>query len=302
MRAPTLVVGAVVVVTVVILGIVGIGATAPSSGTHHATAQLSDVAEHTRARRAVVPERLPDLDQETPSELAVQTAIVDGRKSYRLGFRSAVRNIGVGPLIVEGARTNPEVPDMRVDQIIERTRGPKGVVPDVGRMRYTISPDHRHWHYLQFDRYEIRRSELRHAGSRDSIVTDRKTGFCLGDRYRATKHALPGAPREPVFTGRCGLENPELMNMREGISVGYGDDYSAFLEGQDLPLDGLPDGRYVLVHRVNANEHLRELSYANNAASVLIDLRWRDEKPYVSVLATCPDTDRCDSRSARRGN
>jgi hypothetical protein len=82
--------------------------------------------------------------------------------------------------------------------------------------------------------------------------------------------------------------------MREGISVGYGDDYSAFLEGQDLPLDALPDGRYVLVHRVNVSRGLRELSYSNDAASALLALRWVDGRPRVQVLASCPDTDRCD--------
>jgi hypothetical protein len=44
----------------------------------------------------------------------------------------------------------------------------------------------------------------------------------------------------------------------------------------------------------------RTVSYTNNAASVLMDIRRRDEKPYLRVLATCPDTDRCDSRCARR--
>ena len=81
--------------------------------------------------------------------------------------------------------------------------------------------------------------------------------------------------------------------MREGISVGYGDDYSAFLEGQDLPLDGLPDGRYVLVHRVNADRGLKELTYANNAASVLLDLRWQNGQPSLRVLARCRDTADC---------
>jgi hypothetical protein len=81
--------------------------------------------------------------------------------------------------------------------------------------------------------------------------------------------------------------------MREGISVGWGDDYKAFLEGQDLPLDGVPAGQYLLVHRVNADGHLRESSYANNAASVLFALAWRSGHPYLRVLAVCPDSDRC---------
>ena len=70
-------------------------------------------------------------------------------------------------------------------------------------------------------------------------------------RGRATARS-PAARAEPVFESRCGLEQTQLLGIREGISVGYGDDYAANLEGQYLPLTGLADGRYVLVHRVNA--------------------------------------------------
>jgi hypothetical protein len=243
---------------------------------------------------AVAGGRLPDLDQEAPSELAVRAGDGPGAPTHRLGFRSAVRNIGAGPLVVEGSRVDTGTGSMAVDQIIDRGEEPPEVIRDVGRMHYAVSPDHSHWHYLQFERYELQRSELRRAGSSDVIVSDRKTGFCLGDRYRATATPLPAAPTQPVYTGSCGRDRPDLLRMREGISVGYGDDYSAFLEGQDLPLDGLPDGRYVLVHRVNLDERLRERSLSNNAASVLFDLRWQAGQPHVRVLATCPDTDRCD--------
>ena len=54
---------------------------------------------HMTTIRTVAPrERLPDLDQEAPSELRISTGIVRGLLSYRLGFRSAVRDIGAGPL------------------------------------------------------------------------------------------------------------------------------------------------------------------------------------------------------------
>jgi hypothetical protein len=52
---------------------------------------------------------------------------------------------------------------------------------------------------------------------------------------------------------------------------------------------GLPTGRYVLVHRANPDRELRERSYANNAASVLIALSGR----WVHILARCPDSARC---------
>jgi hypothetical protein len=244
----------------------------------------------------VVADLLPDLDQEVPSELEVQVvAAPDGTPSHRIGFRSAVRNLGAGPLLVDATRPDTSVPTMTVDQLVERTWGAPRVVAHVGRMQYSISPDHSHWHYLQFERYELQQYELRRAGSADPIVADRKTGFCLGDRYRATATRLPAAPPEPVYTGSCGVGQPELLEMREGISVGYGDDYSAFLEGQDLPLDGLADGRYVLVHRVNVDRRLHELSYANNSSSVLLDVHWVNGAPEVQVVASCPDTDQCEA-------
>jgi hypothetical protein len=247
-------------------------------------------------QRAAAWERLPDLDQETPSQLEVHASDTAGTPTYLLGFRSAVSNVGAGPLIIDGRadRTcsqacgsqSPRV--MTADQIVDADGSPAKVISGVGQLRFVSSPDHDHWHLMGFDRYELRR-----VGSPKALVRDHKSGFCLGHRYPDTTRRLPAAPPEPVYTGRCGLGQSHLTHVREGISVGYGDDYAAYLEYQDLPLDGLPDGRYLLVHRVNVDRRIKELSYANNAASLLLDLRWRDGEPYVRVLAACPDSDDC---------
>jgi glucose/arabinose dehydrogenase len=238
-------------------------------------------------------DRLPDLDQEPPRQLALKVFPSTSGPSYHLGFRSAVRNVGVGPLIVDGTRSSSSASQMRVDQVIQRRGAPPRTVVGVGSMEYAVSHDHQHWHYLNFERYAMQKYELRSVADGHVVQTSRKSGFCLGDRYRVTTLAMPGASASPTFTGKCGLRQPGLLRMHVGISVGYGDAYAAFLEGQDLPLDGLPDGRYVLVHRVNTDHRLREISYANNAASVLLDLRWRGSKPDIQVLQTCPDTSRC---------
>jgi hypothetical protein len=231
-------------------------------------------------------EQLPDLDPAAPNQLLLQTAGGRKRRVYRLGFQSATGNVGHGPLIIDGHRPDTATRAMVVDQLIERGAPPE-VVPAVGTLRYVHSPDHDHWHLLRFMRYELRR-----VGSSRVRVRDRKSGFCLGDRYRLTSPSLPAGPK--VYTSRCGLHQTELLNMREGISVGYGDNYVAFLEGQSLPLTGLRSGRYVLVHRVNVTRRLREVSYDNNASSALLDLRWRRRVPVLRVLAYCPDTDRCE--------
>jgi glucose/arabinose dehydrogenase len=54
----------------------------------------------------------------------------------------------------------------------------------------------------------------------------------------------------------------------------------------------------VLVHRVNADGRLRELTAENNAASLLLRLRWRRDAPRVTVLAVCPTTAECTPAAA----
>jgi hypothetical protein len=221
---------------------------------------------------------LPDLDQEAPTRLIVTRA----GGEYRLGFRSAVRNVGAGPLTITGHRPDRSLDTMVADQTLEQAEGPSSVVRAVGRLRYVVSPDHRHWHLLGFERYALARP----GGA--VVVRDRKTGFCLGDRYQAAAGA--GAAR---YTSRCGLGQPARLGIDEGISVGHGDAYAANLEGQYLPLNGLASGRYVLVHRVNADGRLREQRGDNNAASTLLSLRWRRGVPRLRVLASCPDSASC---------
>jgi hypothetical protein len=238
------------------------------------------VTKSAASRAATATERLPDLEQEVPTGLEI-TQHARG-PHWRLGFRSAVRNVGDGPLIISGRRPVPGVETMVADQVIEREGAPAEVARGAGRLRYVRARDHRHWHLLGFDRYELRRP------GGHTVVTHRKSGFCLGDRYAVTGRELPARAPKPVYRSRCGLDHPELLGIREGISVGYGDDYVANLEGQWLPLDHLRAGRYLLVHRANADGRLRERSRDNNAATVLFRLRWRHRAPQATILAASP--------------
>ena len=114
-------------------------------------------------------QRLPDLDQATPAELVITRAGPLSKPVYRLGFRSAVSNVGDGPLVINGHRSGLDTETMVAEQLVERDGAPQEVVPNVGELRYVVSPDHRHWHLLGFDRYELRR-----AGHRAAAVIDRK--------------------------------------------------------------------------------------------------------------------------------
>jgi hypothetical protein len=60
-----------------------------------------------------------------------------------------------------------------------------------------------------------------------------------------------------------------------------------------IDITGVPNGIYVLAHRVNASMQLRELRYDNDAASVRVRLVWRAGYPTVRSLRRCPATAVC---------
>jgi len=229
-------------------------------------------------------ELLPDLVQTNPRDVGTRTDA--GRVA--LGFASAVENHGAGPLLVSGSRL-PGKASMTAEQLIERADGTRRRVPQVGRILFTRGK-HNHWHYLRFDRYELRR-----ASDYALASPDRKSGFCLGDRYD-TDRAFRAKPRRAALVGQCRPDEPGALSVGQGISVGYGDDYPSYLEGQSIDISGLPAGRYLLVHRVNADGRLRETDYSNNASSILLSLRWprgHAGEPNLTRVKTCLGTDRC---------
>jgi hypothetical protein len=240
-----------------------------------------------------VRELLPDLLQRAPYSLAGETAVVGGRRRFRLGFASAVDNVGAGPLDLV-ARRPRTVRRMTADQVVHRSDESTSLRRRVGTLAYTRSTGHQHWHLLGFERYWLR------ALGRPGIRRDAKTGFCLGDRYDSNPiDRRPAEPSDPVFTRECGRNGPGLLRMREGISVGHGDDYDPLLEGQYVDVTGLPAGRYELVHEVNRARALRELDYRNNAASIVLRLSWPSgtaANPSVDVLERCGSGRRCTSR------
>jgi hypothetical protein len=195
----------------------------------------------------------------------------------------------LGPLLVAARRPSAAEPEMTARQVVRKANRTATTHVLRARLRFVVSETHRHWHLLGFERYELRTPEGR------TIGRDRKTGFCLGDRYDAhSESRIPGEPPRAVWTQECGRGQGGRLRIREGLSPGFGDDYVPLLEGQFIDVTGLPPGRYVLIHRVNPTRDLRESSYANNAASALLELgRDGRGRATVSVLATCPDTDSC---------
>jgi sugar lactone lactonase YvrE len=231
-------------------------------------------------------ELLPDLEQRAPTGLVVTR--VGSR--FKLGFVSAVDNIGRGPVWVVGSRASTKTPVMHATQLVVLRSGGRRAYPNVGILRYTPSPEHSHWHYLRFETYELRR-----GGDFALIVRDHKSGFCLADHYGYAAVQLRVKPR-PRFLGSCAKGHPEATWVEQGSSVGFTDRYPANYHGQNLDITGLGAGTYWLVHRANPFGSLHEITRANDNASVLMRITWphgHSSTPTISTLRICEGAERC---------
>jgi dipeptidyl aminopeptidase/acylaminoacyl peptidase len=248
--------------------------------------------DRARWRPGVSPELRPDLDQRAPRDLSIVTVRHPGNRVFLLGFTSASDNVGEGPLSIVASRPSHGVFTMQAAQRVRMAGGSVRSYRGVGFLRFVIAPPHRHWHLMDFQRYELRR-----ASDHRVVVRDRKSGFCLADHWGAAGNA-PGKPRRPRFMSNCGQGQPAALAIHEGTSVGYTDRYPAHFHGQNLDVTRVRAGTYVLVHRSNASLQLRELRYENNTASLRIRLTWphgRARPPAIRTLATCPGTEFCGS-------
>jgi hypothetical protein len=227
-------------------------------------------------------ELLPDLRQEPPSQVAVRRSPTG---TPALVFRSAVANVGQGPLVVNGRRSRGE-PLMTVVQELRRADGSVVQMPIASRMKYQPG-GHNHWHLQGFDRFDLRDPA---TGAR--VALSRKVGFCLGGRYQVDP-PVPGTPTIPTINNNCGRYLPGLLRMRMGIDVGYADDYAAFVEFQYIDLAGVRPGRYLLAHQADPDRRLLVGDRSDDVAYALVQLTAparRGGLPAATVLATSVGT------------
>jgi hypothetical protein len=227
---------------------------------------------------------LPDLAQGGPTGVDVVLDDSTGTLQVRLVFDSTIGNVGDGPLILT-ARRAPGASTMTAHQVIRRSDGSSYVRRQAaGTLRYVQASDHQHWHLLGIDRYELWTGD---AGRR--LRRDRKQGFCLGDRYQLYPgRPIAHQPRRAAYPGYCGRDQPGLTRMVEGITVGWGDNYPANIEGQYIDVTGIAPGRYLLVHRISAGGLLETYPYNDvSCSAIALEAPAAPEAPpTVTVLAS----------------
>jgi hypothetical protein len=198
---------------------------------------------------------LPDLRTLPLFDLHIRV-LPGGQRSLRLA--NTIWNSGQGPLELTG-EFNAVTNRTRVVQHIHTADGGWREVL-VGE--FVWHPTHDHWHFDEFTLYELWTLKADH--SLDQVVASSdKLSYCVIDSDVVDRE-LPGfSPRRSY--ANCGQR-------QQGLSVGWGDTYKSFLDGQSLDLTGLPDGFYALTSRVNPNGVIRETDYTNNSTRAYLAL------------------------------
>lgn len=174
-----------------------------------------------------------------------------GRKLLR--FSNSVANRGAGPLEMYGQVSSDGT--TRAYQVVYNDNGTTTTY-QVGTFSFAGHETHGHWHFDDFARYELRRSD-----TNELVRLADKVSFCLLDSVRYTDESVPGTPSSAHYT--CS---------NQGISVGWADVYSYNLDGQFIDVTGLPDGMYRLVSITDPAGRLHESSTLNNAGSIHIQI------------------------------
>lgn len=200
----------------------------------------------------------PNLKISPPNNLYVVGSRITG--TLRLKFGTMIWNAGEGPLETRGA-TNSTTGKREVHQFFRTAGGKVTRGPRIGTFNYNHR--HGHLHLEAFARYEL--WSLGESGrTLERVTLNTKVGFCLMDN-KAVDTDLRNAARAPIYSG-CRADI-------QGISVGYGDEYVAQLLEQDLDITNLPDGNYTLMTTANPDSRLVETNYADNTASIHIQLK-----------------------------
>jgi len=223
---------------------------------------------HAGVASAQVVELLPNLEPFSASDIV----LVSGANGLELRFSTTSWNKGAGPMELVGGAIiqdgTPDNPGLReVWQQIYRSDGTirKELV---GQFEYH-GGTHNHFHLEDYATYTLI------PVSQGVGSVGEKVSFCLLDNIKVNTH-LPNAAKRPVYT-TC---NPDI----QGISVGFGDIYRYYLDGQSLPFGDNPSGDYLIKIQTNPNANLFESNYSDNVACTRV--RVNREEMTVAVVGT----------------
>ncbi len=191
-----------------------------------------------------------------------------------LRWDMAVSNVGRGPFELR-SYPDSETPTAGY-QAIYSSDGAY-YLREVGDARFSSA--HGHVHFGGLD--EVGLYTIGRDGSPANLVAGMPDkGICMIDILNPSFGAAPDGPSRYRVPGTCDAEDnidandpryPGERYFRMGLSAGWADLYPWFIPDQYIDITNVPDGRYLLVYRVNVSGNVVEATRRNNEASACVE-------------------------------
>ena len=191
-----------------------------------------------------------------------------------LRWDMVIHNAGPGPFEIR-AYPQSETPTDAY-QAIYSSDG-SYVLRRVGDARFSSA--HGHVHARGLD--EIGLWTIRSDGSPGRLVgKPPEKGMCHLDLINPSFGTPADGPARYVYPSTCDAEDnrdpkdplyPDEPYFRMGTSSGWADIYPWHIPDQYIDITNVPDGRYLLIHRVNVAGAIQEADHTNNAASACVE-------------------------------
>ena len=236
------------------------------------------------------------FDDPVPAGSTCHQSEIDEDNAHTcLRFDQVLGNIGAGALDIRFERPAGQVPadgqSIPVDQRIYQSNGKSYDIP-AGNVHFHAI--HQHYHFDGFAQSTLWKADKRgNRVGRKPVATGNKVSFCI-----ATTNI------NPVYWGHQGFEAdsypaPDCLDpystsrgldlFKQGMSVGWTDEYNWFLPGQYVEVTGVQDGDYLLETTVDPTERLVEEDRSNNCGSVRVRLSGMGSSdPQAQLLGAGP--------------
>ncbi len=168
-------------------------------------------------------------------------------------FEGSIHNIGEGSLDLLG---NPQIPGGVKQRVFDGDTW-----TDVGSptVEYETSDDHNHFHVMGLVHYS-----LWDAGQTELLDDGSKVGFCLTD-VEEWPDAPPKLYSYEFASGFCGQFQPDLTDLRMGISPRWSDVYGPNITLQWIDITDVAPGRYWVGAVTDPNDEIVESDETNNS-------------------------------------
>jgi hypothetical protein len=227
-------------------------------------------------------DQLPNLVPLKPFNIELGDRDVGAGRAIRLAVTTA--NRGRYPLDVTAVPDAgfPQTADAYqcVAWVTERVCQERRIV---GTFVFHSHPSHNHYHFIDFALYELRHldeNRLPDMSPGGLVAPGVKASFCLIDSHRDEGSAPPHPAYSmayPLYFS-CAATGAGV----QGISPGWADTYRRGTEGQQIPIEVVPDGDYAVVVISDPKNHLAEASEDDNVAFQRIRLRGTVLTPIAS--------------------